>query len=117
MALLTPLQRAAEHSPLIRDMVESGDIYHPLAWTAAQAHAFLCQPEAFERAGLVLRLPNWWKAKRRSRPSVSVTVGDQAPSALGLDALLDFRVELTLGGETLDEHEIEVLLGASAGLV
>jgi len=117
VALLTPLQRAAEHSPLIQDMLESGEIYHPLAWTAAQAHAFLCQAEAFERAGLVLRLPDWWSARRRPRPVVAVTVGDERPSVLGLDALLDFRVELTLGGEPLSEAELEALLGASAGLV
>ena len=116
-ALLTPLRRAAEHSPLIAGMIERGEVYHPLAWTAAQAHAFLQEAEAFERAGLVLRLPDWWKARRRSGPVVSVTLGDDKPSALGLDALLDFRVELTLGGEPLSEAEIEALLGASAGLL
>ena len=116
VALLTPLQRAGQHSQLISGMIERGEIYHPLAWTAAQAHAFLSDAEAFERAGLVLRLPDWWRARRRNRPVVSVTVGDDKPSALGLDALLDFRVELTLGGEPLGQAEIEALLGASAGL-
>ena len=117
VALLTPLQRAAEHCPLVKDMLESSEIYHPLAWTPAQAHTLLIQAEVLERAGLVLRLPDWWRARRRSRPVVSVTVGDQQPSALGLDALLDFRVELTLGGERLSEGELEALLGTSAGLV
>ena len=116
-ALLTPLRRAAEHSPQIAGMIERGEVYHPLAWTAAQAHAFLQEAEVFERAGLVLRLPDWWKARRRSGPVVSVTLGDDKPSALGLDALLDFRVELTLGGEPLSEAEIEALLGASTGLL
>jgi len=117
LALLVPLQRAAEQSELIRDLVDSGDVYHPLAWTAAEAHAFLCEAERFEQAGLVVRLPDWWSARRRPRPSVSVRVGSEAPSALGLDALLDFDVRLTLGGETLSPHEIESLLSASAGLV
>jgi len=116
VALLTPLQRAAEHSPLISGMIERGEVYHPLAWTAAQAHAFLSEAEAFERAGLVLRLPDWWRARRRNGPVVSVTVGEDKPAVLGLDALLDFRVELTLGGEPLSQAEVESLLGASAGL-
>ncbi|MFH1467180.1 MAG: DEAD/DEAH box helicase [Pseudomonadota bacterium] len=116
VALLTPLQRAAQHSPLVAGLIERGEIYHPLAWSAAQAHAFLCEAEAFERAGLVLRLPDWWRSRRRGGPVVSVTVGDHKPSALGLDALLDFRVDLTLGGEPLSAAEIEALLGASAGL-
>ena len=117
LALLTPLQRAAEGSELIRDLVDSGDVYHPLAWTAAEAHAFLCEAAQLERAGLVVRLPDWWSSKRRPRPSVSVTVGDAAPSALGLSALLDFDVKLTLGGETLSATEIESLLQASVGLL
>ena len=117
LALLTPLQRAAEHSELVRDLIDSGDVYHPLAWTPEEAHAFLCQAECFEQAGLVVRLPDWWSAKRRPRPSVSVTVGNVAPSALGLDALLDFDVNLTLGGEVLSAREVASLLKASAGLV
>ncbi len=117
LALLTPLQRAAADSELIRDLVDSGDVYHPLAWTPEEAYALLCEVEALERAGLVMRLPDWWRAKRRPRPSVSVTVGEQTPSILGLDALLDFDVQLTLGGEVLSAEELEALLRASAGLV
>jgi non-specific serine/threonine protein kinase len=70
-----------------------------------------------EQSGLVVRLPDWWSSKRRPRPSVSVTIGNNTPSALGLDALLDFDVELTLGGETLSDGEIKSLLQATAGLV
>ena len=117
LALLVPLKRAAEQSELIRDIVDSGDVYHPLAWTAEEAHAFLCEAEHFERAGLVVRLPDWWSARRRPRPSVSVTVGNGTPSALGLGALLDFDVKLTLGGEELSADEIEALLQTNAGLV
>ena len=117
LALLTPLQRAAEDSALIRDLVATGDVYHPLAWTAAEAYELLREAELLERAGLVLRLPDWWNRKRRPRASVSVTVGDSAPSKLGLDALLDFDVKLTLGGEALSEEETRTLLSASAGLV
>ncbi len=116
LALLTPLQRAAEGSDLIRDLVETGDVYHPLAWTPAEAHAFLCEADVLEQAGLVVRLPDWWHAKRRPRPSVSVTIGDNTPSTLGLGALLDFEVSMTLGGETLTREEIDALLQTSAGL-
>lgn len=117
LALLTPLQRAAEGSELVRDLVDSGDVYHPLAWTPEEAHAFLCEAEPLEKAGLVVRLPNWWSKTRRPRPSVSVSVGETAPSNVGLDALLDFDVRLTLGGEALSEAEMAKLLEASAGLV
>jgi len=117
LALLKPLQRASESSELIRELVDSGDVYHPLAWSTEEAHSFLCEAEQLEQAGLVVRLPDWWSSKRRPRPSVSVTIGDTTPLTVGLDALLDFDVELTLGGETLSKAESERLLNASAGLV
>ncbi len=115
LSLLTPLQQAAETSELIRRLVHSGQVYHPLAWTSEQAHQFLCQADIFEKAGLVVRLPDWWRTKRR--PSVSVTVGQSAPSTVGMQALLDFDVNVTLGGQSLSESETAALLQANAGLV
>ena len=41
LALLEPVHRAAEASAVTRALVDSGDLYHPLAWTAAEAYAFL----------------------------------------------------------------------------
>jgi non-specific serine/threonine protein kinase len=43
-------------------------------------------------------------------------VGSKTPSTLGTDALLDFRVELTLDGERLTAAEIAKLLAVSDGL-
>jgi superfamily II DNA or RNA helicase len=117
LALLAPLQRAAARSELMHELVDSGDVYHPLAWTPKEAHAFLCEVEHYEQAGVVVRLPDWWNAKKRPRPVVSVVVGGSAPSRLGMDAMLDFDVALTLGGKSLSEKEIETLLAASEGLV
>jgi non-specific serine/threonine protein kinase len=47
---------------------------------------------------------------------VKATVGGNAPSHLGLDALLDFRMEVTLDGETLSVAEIRKLLTQAEGL-
>jgi len=117
LALLAPLSRAADQSAFIRELVDSGDIYHPLAWTPKEAHRFLCEIALYEQAGLVVRMPDWWSIRSRPRPKVSVSVGGKAPSNLGMDALLDFDVELTLDGESLSAKEIETLLAASEGLV
>jgi len=46
---------------------------------------------------------------------VSVRVGDQAK--MGVGALLDFSVEVTLGGEPLDGEELRAILESSGGLV
>ncbi len=117
LALLAPLSRAAEKSAFIGELVDSGDMYHPLSWTPRQAHRFLCETALYEQAGLVVRLPDWWSARHRPRPRVSVTVGGKAPSTLGMDALLDFDIGLTLDGKRLSNGEIEELLSAGEGLV
>ena len=117
LALLSPLSRAAEHSSLIRELVDSGDIYHPLSWTPTEAHRFLCEVALYEQAGLVVRMPDWWSATRRPRPTVSVSVGAKAPSRLGMNALLDFDVKLTLDGQSLSKKEMDVLLASTEGLV
>jgi len=117
LALLAPLSRAAEQSAFIRELVDSGDIYHPLSWTPKEAHRFLCEIAVYEQAGLVVRMPDWWSTKSRPRPKVSVSVGGKAPSTLGMDALLDFDVNLTLDGKKLSKREIEELLAAGDGLV
>jgi non-specific serine/threonine protein kinase len=117
LALLAPLSRAAERSVFLRELIDSGDVYHPLSWTPGEAHRFLSGIALYEQAGLVVRTPDWWSARRRPRPRVTVTVGGEAPSALGIDALLDFEVSLTLDGEKLSRREIERLLAAVEGLV
>ena len=116
LSLLAPIQRAAEESALLRAMVDSEEIYHPLAWTPAEALAFLKEAPAFEASGIVLRLPDWWRAKG-ARPEVKVSVGARPPSKLGQDALLDFSVEVALDGAPLTEDEREPLRRSTAGLV
>ncbi|MGH9323474.1 MAG: SNF2 helicase-associated domain-containing protein, partial [Vicinamibacteria bacterium] len=117
LALLSPLSRAAGESALLRELVESGDVYHPLSWSPAEAHRFLREVPLYEKAGLVVRLPDWWSASKRPRPRVTVSVGGEAPSKLGIDALLDFDVKLTLDGEKLSKKEIETLLASAEGLL
>ena len=117
LALLSPLSRAAEQSPVVRELVDSGDIYHPLPWTSSEAYRFLCEIALYEQAGLIVRVPDWWSARHRPRPKVSVSVGGRAPATLGMHALLDFDVTLTLDGKSLSKKELHTLLSAAEGLV
>jgi non-specific serine/threonine protein kinase len=70
-----------------------------------------------EQCGLVVRIPNWWKVRSPPRPQVRVTLGQKQASAIGLEGLLDFSVDLTLDGESLTEQERRALLAASDGLL
>ena len=117
LTLLAPVQRAAEQSALARELVESQRVFQPQTWTAREAHRFLGDIALFEASGLLVRIPDWWKAGRPSRPTVSVTVGGKKAAGLGLDALLDFKVGLTLDGEAVTDEEWARIAAADAGLV
>jgi len=116
LSLLLPVQRAAEMCPWLKAMVDSGEIFHPLRWKPNDAFRFLHDVPQLESAGVVVRMPATWRASRPSRPQVTATVGGKEPSRLGKDALLDFRMEVTLDGEPLTAAEIKELLAKSDGL-
>ncbi|PYN59287.1 MAG: ATP-dependent helicase, partial [Candidatus Rokuibacteriota bacterium] len=107
--LLVPLQRAAEQVPWLAELVGSGAVYEAMAWTPTEAHRFLQAIPVFEAAGLVVRVPDWWRARRPPRPEVAVRVGEKKPNALGMDALLDFSVAVALGDERLTDAEVRQL--------
>ena len=114
--LLAPVQKAADKSELIRQLVDSGRIFKPLPWRPAEAFRFLQDILLIEEAGIVVRLPDWWKGARPSRPKVSVQVGGKRVAGLGADALLDFSASVTLDGEDLTQEELKQLLSASENL-
>jgi non-specific serine/threonine protein kinase len=116
LSLLVPVQRAAESCAWLREMVDRGEIFHPLRWTPREAFRILGDVPLLESAGVVVRVPSSWKMSRPPRPQVSATVGTRPPSVLGLDALLDFSVEVLLDGERLSAAEIQQLLAGSRGL-
>ena len=116
LSLLMPVQRAAENCSWLKAMVDAGEIFHPLRWSPQQALQFLKDVPALESAGVVVRMPASWRMNRPARPQVKATVGGNASSKLGADALLDFRMEVTLDGESLSAAEIKRLLAHSEGL-
>ncbi len=116
LSLLVPVQRASETSPWLKKMVDEGEIFHPLRWTADEALQLLRDVPQLEAAGVVVRMPAAWRGNRPPRPRVTGAVGGKPPSGLGQNALLDFRMEVTLDGETLTAAEISELLAKSDGL-
>ncbi|MES9880078.1 MAG: DEAD/DEAH box helicase [Sedimenticola sp.] len=113
--LLSPIQLAAESSPVIKDLVDTGDIYHPLAWSPSEAYAFLKDAPEYEQCGVVVRLPDWWK--KRNRPRTTITIGEKKNNNFNADALLDFKLHIALGSEPLSKAELKRLMSAGDGLV
>lgn len=116
LSLLVPVQKAAATSAVAASLVATHELFHPLAWTADEAHRFLLDVPVFEQAGIVVRVPDWWRRRKRSRPEVRVTLGESPVEGVGMDAMLDFSVGLTLDGEPLTPEEQRRLLSQSSGL-
>jgi len=116
LALLQPVQRASERSALVKAMADSGRLFQPQAWAPAEAHRFLREIPDLQQCGVVVRVPDWWSSTRSPRPRVTVSVGERRPAGLGLDAVLDFDVRLTLGDQEVTEAELQALRKQGSGL-
>ncbi|MFM1803018.1 MAG: hypothetical protein RJA81_2370 [Planctomycetota bacterium] len=117
LTLLLPVSRAAEKLDWVGRLLETGGIYRPLAWSPAEAHRFLKSVPELESSGLIVRVPDWWNVQKSSRPLVNVKIDTKEKAVVGVDTLLNFSIDLSLGGETLDRDEIQQLLESTGGLV
>ncbi|PCI36684.1 MAG: ATP-dependent helicase, partial [Thiotrichales bacterium] len=113
--LLQPIYHASKTCPWVQELLASNDLYHPLAWEAAEAYALLQSIAKLEDAGLIVHLPNWWQ--KRVKPQVKVTIGGSKQSAFGATELLDFNIAIALDGTPLSEQELQEILTAEAGLL
>jgi non-specific serine/threonine protein kinase len=86
-----------------------------MAWPTDRAYMLLRSIPLLEDSGLVARVPDWWK--RRPRPKVGVVIGESSRPLLGVESMLDFRVNVTLDGEPLSHEDLEALLAGEDGLV
>ncbi len=115
VGLLSPIHKAAEKVKLVRELLDSGDLFHPLAWTPREAYRLLEGAPLLDESGLLVRLPDWWR--KRPRPRVSVRIGERRRSRFGVDAMLDFKVAPALGDEELTEEEWRRIMESDGGLV
>ena len=113
--LLAPVHAASQRSAWVKDLIDSGDLFHPLAWTSAEAHEFLKAAPQLEESGLVVRFPDWWR--KRPRVQVKVTIGDKKQNRLDVDSLLDFNLGLAIGDREYSREQWEAMSDAAAGLV
>jgi len=115
LELLITVHEAARQSELVNDLLESGELFYPLAWSSKEAFTFLREIPFYEESGILCRIPNWWKGKA-AKIGLNVSIGDKPPSMVGMDALLDFRPRLMIGDTEISEKEARRLLHESEGL-
>ncbi|HLQ39609.1 MAG TPA: DEAD/DEAH box helicase [Tetragenococcus sp.] len=114
LSLLTAVGKVADESAFISQLVESGELFSPLAFNEQEAYQFLKETPLYEENGVICRIPNFWK--KENKASVKITVGAKEPSKLGIDALLSSKPEMYLGSQRYSKAEIETLLQQNEGL-
>lgn len=117
LSILAPIKEACQKSAFLSEVFESGKIFKPQPWGPKEAQKFLQEVQIFEAAGIGIKVPNWWNAKKPPRPAIQVTVGDKKEGGVGAAALLDLKAECVLNGRTLSALELEELLKSGSGLV
>jgi len=113
--LLSPVREAAAGLSWVQEMVNSGRVYQPAAWTAAQAYQLLKSTPELEAAGLSVRVPEW--SKKSVKPSVKVTINRKNKTSLGIDSVLEMNVEVMLGDDRISSADLENLLSQGECLV
>jgi non-specific serine/threonine protein kinase len=116
-ALLEPVRLAADKSKLLREWLESKRLFQPMAMSPQEAYRVLRETAVFQECGIIMKLPDWWKAGKTSRPTVAVTIDAPKKTSLHAGTLLSFKIEQSLDGEPLTPAELEKLLSADTGLV
>ncbi|MEG1143903.1 MAG: DEAD/DEAH box helicase [Clostridium sp.] len=96
--------------------MESGEMFYPLRFTTEEAYRFLTEIPLYEEAGIMCRVPDWWR-KHTNSIKLTISMGDKKPSAVGLDAIMDFRPMLTVDGETLTEEQLREFSNMAEGLI
>lgn len=115
IALLSTVYSAADKSTLVKEMIDTGELFHPLAWGSQEAFQFLKEVPLYEEAGVLCRIPDWWK-KKYSGASVQISLGDKQPTRVGLNALVDFRADILLGDVSISLEEARRMLEEQEGL-
>jgi len=115
ISLLSSVHKAAAGSDLIRAILDSGEIFHPLRFTPAEACQFLREAPQYEQAGILCRIPKWWSTSPR-KISVALAIGDSAGGKLGVQALLSCAPLLHINGEEISYEEAREILARYDGL-
>ena len=116
ISLISTVIKAADKSSFISGLLESGELFSPLKLKAEEAYIVLKEIVIYEEAGIMCRVPDWWRKKSNS-VGISVKVGEKEPSNVGLSAILDFSPILNIGNEEITKGELKEFLKMAEGLV
>lgn len=114
LSLLSAVSKAADKSTFISDLIESGELMHPLKFSPQDAYTFLREVPLYEESGVICRIPDFWKKKGRLH--LSVSLGSKEPPVLGMQELIAFSPFICLGDTEVSEEELRQLAELDGGL-
>ena len=116
--LLRPIEKAAKHSAFLKDAVTSKRIYQPIYLSAEETHQVLSDFDSFESAGIVCKVPDFWKQRKPPRATLTITLGRKpGKSFVGVDSMVDFDATVAIGDKELSPEELLQLLNSSGPLI
>ncbi len=116
LSLLATVTKVADKSIFISKLMENGELFLPIKFTKEDAYTFLKESMIYEQAGILCRIPDWWK-KNNNRVKVSVNVGEKPPTNVGLDSILQFSPYLVIDNEKLSVKQLKEFLSMAQGLI
>lgn len=116
LSLLSAVAKAADQSSFIAGLMESGELFQPIRLTSDEAYIFLKEIPLYEAAGIMCRVPDWWR-KNTNAVRLSLSVGEKKRSSVGLEAMVDFSPALLIDGEELTQEQLKEFLQMAEGLV
>ncbi|MBI9100156.1 MAG: DEAD/DEAH box helicase [Spirochaetaceae bacterium] len=116
LELLSTVSTATGDSEFLKRLLDSGELFYPLNFSPDESFQFLKEIPLYEKAGILCRIPDWWRSVRKSA-SLSISFGDKKKASfLGLDSLVDFQAKIKIGDVELTPSEAEEILRQSEGL-
>ncbi|MDR0516423.1 MAG: DEAD/DEAH box helicase [Fibromonadaceae bacterium] len=110
--LLTSINKVAAKSSFMSEIIENGELFSPLKFSAKEAYLFLTEAPIYEECGIGCRIPNFWKKKYKASLKISI----KEPAKLGLNEIMSFSPEIYLGDEKFSLEEIKKFLSETDGL-
>jgi SNF2 family DNA or RNA helicase len=113
--LLSTVQGAAEESPYLKTVLDSGELFYPLGLNPEECFTFLSEIPLYEAQGIHCRVPNWWRSGQKGA-SLNINFGEKKKSLVGMESLIDFKASIHLDGLELTLKEAQQILQSSQGL-
>ncbi|MDD5973773.1 MAG: DEAD/DEAH box helicase [Spirochaetales bacterium] len=111
--LISSIKKVAKNSTLIASWLSSGEIFAPLLLSKEEAFLFLCDTPKYEEAGIVTRVPIWWK-KRKKSTKINIEVSNDNNTT---SSILTLRPSMQYQGIEITKEEAEEIIAQGNGLL